>query len=83
MLSNYPVDQLLGDHEKCYFGGSLEARLQKIISLLNLPIVVPVPKAIEQAKKIITTNRESISKRIIEQYHEPTLKEKIKIISKY
>ncbi|MDD9149926.1 AAA family ATPase [Sporolactobacillus sp. CQH2019] len=64
-------------------GGSLESRLQKIISLLNLQIVVPVPEAIEQAKEIIATNRESVSKRIIEQYHEPNLREKIKILSKY
>ncbi|WP_257739952.1 hypothetical protein [Lactobacillus helveticus] len=42
-----------------------------------------VDEAIEKAQEQIKTNREAVSKRIIEQYHEPTLKEKIKLMTKY
>lgn len=63
--------------------GSQEERLKQIIRIYNLPIVVPIEQAVKDAEKIIKTNREAVSKRIIEQYKEPTLKDKIKFISKF
>ncbi len=42
-----------------------------------------IDKAIELAQQQIKKNREAVSQRIIEQYHEPTLKEKIKLMTKY
>lgn len=63
--------------------GSQVDRLKKIIKTFDLPTVVPVEEAVAQAEKIIKTNRESVSKKIIEQYKEPTLKEKVKFISEF
>lgn len=63
--------------------GSQHDRLKKIIELYDLPIVVSIDEAIKRANKIITSNRESVSKKIIEQYREPDLKEKIKIMTNY
>ena len=40
-------------------------------------------EAISLAEKVIRENREAVSKRIIEQYEEPTLKEKIKFMTRY
>lgn len=63
--------------------GTQQQRLEEIIKLYNLPVVVPIEEAISKAEKKIATNREAVSKRIIEQYQEPTLKEKIKILSEF
>ena len=41
---------------------------------------IHVDQDLSKAEKVIKTNRESVSKRIIEQYKEPTLKEIIKLI---
>ncbi|WP_231195840.1 hypothetical protein [Streptococcus equi] len=58
-------------------------RLRKIINLYDLPVVVPIDEAVTQAEEQIRTNREAVSKRIMEQYKEPSLKEKIKFISEF
>ena len=63
--------------------GSQIERLKKIIKLYNLPVIIPIEEAVQQAEQVIKTNREAVSKRIIEQYKEPTLKEKIKFISEF
>lgn len=63
--------------------GDQHKRLSNIIERYKLPIVMPLDEAISKATEIITTNRESVSKKIIEQYREPDLKEKIKIMTKY
>ena len=63
--------------------GSQEERLNQIIQHYELPIVVPVDETISLAEKVIRENREAVSKRIIEQYEEPTLKEKIKFMTRY
>lgn len=63
--------------------GSQVERLRKIINLYDLPVVVPIDEAVTQAEEQIRTNREAVSKRIIEQYKEPSLKEKIKFISEF
>jgi len=63
--------------------GSQKERLNQIIQHYELPIVVPVDEAISLAEKVIRENREAVSKRIIEQYEEPTLKEKIKFMTRY
>ncbi|EIA18904.1 AAA family ATPase [Listeria fleischmannii] len=63
--------------------GTQEERLEQIIDWLDLPVVVPIQEAVLRAEKIIATNREAVSKKIIEQYEKPTLKEKVKILSKY
>lgn len=63
--------------------GSLYNRLERIIELYNLPIVIPIDEAIDKAEKKIEKNRETVSQRIIEQYKEPGLKEKIKIMTNY
>ena len=63
--------------------GSQVERLSKIIKHYNLPLVVPIEQAILEAEQRIALNREAVSKRIIEQYKEPSLKEKIKFISEF
>ncbi len=63
--------------------GNQNQRLREIIELYALPIVVPIEKAIEEAEKKISLNRESVSKKIIEHYEEPSLREKVKIMTKY
>ena len=72
----------IGKNPELVKGNQVE-RLKKIIGLYDLQIVVPIEEAISKAEKVIKTNRESVSKRIIEQYKEPTLKEKIKFISEF
>lgn len=63
--------------------GSIQQRLEKIVQHYDLSVVMDVDEAIEKAQEQIKTNREVVSKRIIEQYHEPTLKEKTKLMTKY
>lgn len=63
--------------------GVQKERLEQIIDKYHLPIIVPIEEAIERAEKQIQTNREAVSKRIIEQYKEPSLREKIKFITEY
>lgn len=63
--------------------GTIEHRLATIIKLYHLPQEMELSKAIEQAQEQIAKNRESVAKRIIEQYHEPTLREKISLMMKY
>ena len=63
--------------------GSIQQRLEKIVQHYDLSVVMDVDEAIEKAQEQIKTNREAVSKRIIEQYHAPTLKEKIKLMTKY
>jgi len=63
--------------------GSQEERVSQIIDLLNLPQIVSVSEAVKQAEQKIAGTRDIVSKKIIEQYKEPTLKEKMAILSKY
>lgn len=63
--------------------GSIQQRLEKIVQHYDLSVIMPINVAIKEAQKQIKSNREAVSKRIIEQYHEPTLKEKIKLMTKY
>ncbi|MGX7046794.1 hypothetical protein ACWN83_07210 [Pseudolactococcus plantarum] len=63
-------------------GTQLE-RLKLIIDTYDLPVVMPIEEALELAELKINKSREAVAKKIIEQYTEPTLKEKIKIISTY
>ena len=63
--------------------GSQEERLEKIIKHYDLPIVVPIKEAVTKAEEIIASNREAVSKRIIEQYKEPSLKEKVKFLTEF
>ena len=37
----------------------------------------------KEAEKVISSNREAVSKRIIEQYKEPSLKEKVKFLTEF
>ncbi len=64
-------------------GGSQLDRLQKIQKLLSLDIVVPLEEAIKKAEEVILKSREEVSRKIIEQYKVPTLREKIDIMSKF
>lgn len=63
--------------------GEQEERVTKIIELLELPLVVPVFEAVKQANEQIASSREAVSKKMIEQYKEPTRKEKISILTKF
>ena len=72
----------IGKKTQLVSGNQIE-RLKKIIKLYNLPVIIPIEEAVQQAEQVIKTNREAVSKRIIEQYKEPTLKEKIKFISEF
>ena len=63
--------------------GSIPDRLEAIISHLGLTKTMSIDKAIELAQQQIKKNREAVSQRIIEQYHEPTLRDKIKLVTKY
>lgn len=64
-------------------GGSQQQRITDIIKTFDLPVVVPIEKAIQMAEEKIATNREAVAKKIIEQYQEPSIKERIQIMSKY
>ena len=64
-------------------GGTQEERINKIINLLNLPQVVSTKQALIEANKKIKKSREMVSQKIIDQYHEPTVAEKIKILSRF
>lgn len=72
----------IGKHPQL-ISGSQRERLEKIIKLYDLPIIVPIEEVVLRAEQVIKTNREAISKRIIEQYKEPSLKEKIEFISEF
>ncbi|MGL4663110.1 MAG: AAA family ATPase [Culicoidibacterales bacterium] len=63
--------------------GTQVARIKKIIELYDLPQVMTVEEAVLKAEIKILENRESVSKKIIKQYKEPNIKEKIKIMSKF
>ncbi|MFT8425377.1 MAG: AAA family ATPase [Liquorilactobacillus sp.] len=66
-----------------YVKGSISNRLETIINYLELTKIMSIDNAITLAQQKIKENREMVSQRIIEQYHEPTLKEKIKLMTKY
>jgi hypothetical protein len=63
--------------------GSQSERLNAIIRHYQLPQILSTKEAILQAEEIIKRNRESVSKKIIEQYKEPSMKEKISFITKF
>ncbi|MCG0810244.1 ATP-binding protein [Lactiplantibacillus plantarum] len=63
--------------------GQVAERLQTIVDQYQLPQIMPIEEAIELANQRIATNREAVSKKMIEQYHEPTLSEKVKLMTKY
>ncbi|WP_207694325.1 hypothetical protein DOK67_0000908 [Enterococcus sp. DIV0212c] len=63
--------------------GSQVERVRRIVDLYHLPLVVPVEEAVALAETKIQTNRETVAQRIIEQYSEPSLKEKVLIMTKY
>lgn len=65
------INEILGDYDTRYFGAG-HKNTEYLIKDIH-----------EKAKEQIKTNREAVSKKIIEQYHEPTLKEKIKLMTKY
>lgn len=64
-------------------GGSQRERVAKIINLLHLPQVMPVAQAVEMANEVIRKSRDMVSQKMIEQYHKPSFKEKIKILSHF
>lgn len=64
-------------------GGTQKRRLEKIIDIYDLPLLVPVDEAIKSAEKKIKLSRDNLSEKIISQYEEPSLKNKIKILSRY
>lgn len=55
----------IGKNPELVSGNQIE-RLRKIINLYDLPIVVPIEEALSKAEEVIKTNREAVSKRIIE-----------------
>lgn len=61
----------------------LEQRLNQMIEHYHLPVAVPVSEAISQALERVASNREAVSKRIIENYHEPSFKDKLKFITEF
>lgn len=63
--------------------GTQIERLNNIINYFDLPQVLSSEEAVIQAEEKIKHNRESVSKRIIEQYKEPSTKEKISFITKF
>lgn len=64
-------------------GGSQAERVSQIIELLHLPNVVNVDEAVTQAHRIIKKSRDMVSQKMIEQYHKPSLKEELKILSHF
>lgn len=54
-----------------------------MIEHYHLPVAVPVSEAISQALERVASNREAVSKRIIENYHEPSFKDKLKFITEF
>lgn len=63
--------------------GTIEQRVGKIIKLLNLPQICSIQEAQKKAIEIISCDREAVSQKMIEQYKEPSLKEKISILSHF
>lgn len=74
--------QQVGLEPKLVAGTQIE-RLKKITELYNLPLVMSIEEAIRKAEQTISINREAVSKKIIEQYVEPDIKERIKIMTKF
>jgi len=69
--------------EPIVISGDQVERIEKIIKLYNLPTIVPAKEAVMLAEKRIQKNWENIAQKIIEQYSEPNLKEKISILTRY
>lgn len=63
--------------------GKQKERISQIISKYDLPVVIPIEQAIKMAEQQINEARETVSKKIIEQYNEPSMIEKIKILSEF
>lgn len=63
--------------------GSQKERLSQLIEYYQLPTVMPIEEAIQKAEVQLKENREMVAQRMIEQYREPSLKEKIKLMTKY
>ncbi|MCI5761911.1 AAA family ATPase [Lactobacillus agilis] len=63
--------------------GNVEERVKKIINDYKLPQTMDVSEACVKAKIIISKSRDAVSEKIISQYKEPTIKEKIKIATRY
>ncbi|KPG69751.1 AAA family ATPase [Enterococcus sp. RIT-PI-f] len=78
------IDSFQAIHlEPCFITGNQESRVMQIVDHYQLPLVMPIKEAVLLAELRIKENRESVSKKIIEQYSEPTVKEKIKIMTEF
>ncbi|MFT8606633.1 MAG: ATP-binding protein [Lentilactobacillus hilgardii] len=64
-------------------GGTQRERVLRIIELVHLPQLVSIDEAVNRAEKNIQRSRDMVSQRMIEQYHKPSLKEKLKILSHF
>lgn len=63
--------------------GDQRKRLEQIIQIYELPIVLPIDIALARAEEQIIKSREYVAMKIIEQYKKPSVKEQIRIITKY
>lgn len=63
--------------------GTIEARVRAIIETLELPQVLDVQEAVEQAKQIIAASRESVAKRILDQDVHLNLRERAALIFRF
>lgn len=72
----------MGFNPQMVYGNQIE-RIKKIIKLFDLPMVESAEEAVKKAQKVISLNRETVSQKIIEQYQEPNIIDKLKIMTKF
>lgn len=66
-------------HEVC---GSVEERLDAIVSHLGLPVVVPLDEAVEQARARIASSREAVARTLLEQETPLSLRERAALLTR-
>jgi hypothetical protein len=62
--------------------GSVAQRVEKIMGLLDLPQIKPIEEAEAEAREVLSSNSEALAKKMIEQHHDLSIAEKIKIITR-
>lgn len=64
-------------------GGSVQQRVERIVELLELPLVVPVPEAIEQASDRIARSKEMVAERTIANQAPRSLRRRVTAALRY
>lgn len=63
--------------------GTIEQRVQQIVALLDLPVVMPIPEAIDEAKARIRRSRETVAEKMIANQQPKSVKRQIRAAIHY